>query len=178
MLYIRDAADIGGIVKPNLPPLTPAVPAVVASVDRTRLAEQWSERWAQATGPEHFTGIGLEATTSPTFESTPELRVFYEELFERAVRWCKARSGELAEFTASEQEAGRMDSVSDLVKEWEQETGRKSAPFDLTIYFVPVEGRAAWEIANDRYLVSVALATDRRAYDTWLRPIIAEAASR
>lgn len=75
MLYIRDAADIGGIVKPNLPPLTPAVPAVVASVDRTRLAEQWNERWAQATGPEHFTGIGLEATTSPTFESTPELRI-------------------------------------------------------------------------------------------------------
>ncbi|MDZ7910241.1 MAG: hypothetical protein U5O16_00085 [Rhodococcus sp. (in: high G+C Gram-positive bacteria)] len=177
LLYIRDTLQIPHTAGPRVPPVTPTVAVTQSKLDPARLAEQWNQRWAEATGPGGNVDIGMESPTSPYFDHMPELRIAYQEHLDPAARWFAPSQRDSAERFRTDRAAGHREPIGELVADWQQTAGREPAPFSLAVYSVPVEGFDTWSTGPFKYVVAQALASDRDAFIEWLRPVIARAAS-
>jgi len=176
-LHLRDAADLD--VRPDV-----IVPRLHPSVIRDGALEPYATARATAAWTPWWDGLlerGQEFRIAPQLAPDPaadlpeDLRALIAAGLPAANAWFAARKREDIEFI---RHAGRprMPNVVEVVKEVEQELGRRAAPFDLLISILPVTGMWARRVRRDHVLVSRELSGFDAGFEAFLEPVVRELA--
>lgn len=176
-LYLRDAMGLGSQGFPPIPPLSPAIPLLIASIpEKEKIALQWSDWWQKLLSEYFRNPKELDRNKgyfSPEFaalEPIPELRHCAQLCFREAANWINARRHE----QILELQLNKHPSVAqDVVREIIDESSGKENVFHLCIITLPIQGKHAWMIAKDQAIVGRELMRDPVACRVWLSPVIA-----
>jgi hypothetical protein len=161
-----------------------AVPRLFPSVMRDDALEPYATAQAAEAWPPWWEGLldrGQELRGVPLFLSDPppdlpeDLRALIVTGLPAANAWFAARMRVDIEVI---RRAGRprMPNVVEVVKEVEQELGRRAAPFDLLISILPVTGMWAKRVRRDHVLVSRELSGFDAGFEAFLEPVVRELA--
>lgn len=178
MLFLRDAAGLGGPADYSVPALRPEVDlrAGLAPFATEDAAEQW-RAWWQA----HLERLCLRSrpgggTIGPEPAPPPDpgtdLRALYERVADEAHGWVRERHQEYVGRGFSPLARTWQAQPRDTVTRIEQELGRKSAPFRLTVRVLPLARRWGRRVDGALVLVSEALWLDPDACDLFLDPVV------
>jgi hypothetical protein len=168
-LYVRDAAGIAGA--DDVPSLTPSVPGwSTDSEPQAALAGEWRTWWSALLG-DGRDERGRGGIDGPDFSATvdaPALRAAQQAVFGPACAWRNSNR-----FNENHSDATAALMPTYLVKELEQETGRKAPPFAYSVDVIPADGMWFWDASPTRVLLSENLCLDTEAFREVLRPRLA-----
>lgn len=172
-LWLRDAAGMTPDLDPPIPPLEPpvaVVPELVELVDPHTTA-QWTGLWLGLWEGRLEEWFALEMLEPPRFEllnRSPKLRKLFAAGYPDAAQW-SAQNRPVAAGAA-----GRPAGVpGTVVKQLENELGRRARDFEIAITVLPVAGRVFWTLPDGGLVVSAALVRDGRAFKALLYDVLA-----
>ncbi|HET9171763.1 MAG TPA: hypothetical protein VFN97_20165 [Actinospica sp.] len=174
MLYVRDAAGLTGPADYVVPPLAPAVElrADLAPFATLAAAEDW-ERWWSA----HLADLGRAARVDLTPAGPPpepgtDLRALFNAVIDEANAWWRERKIEFVHRTTRPDARRAAGRAGDTVARIERELGRTSAPFELEVKLLPMDGRWGRRLRPTLVVASEQLWLDPQARDEFLDPIV------
>jgi hypothetical protein len=176
-LYVRDAAGLGPVGNPLLPPLDPPVrradlPPMDLEVAREQWGRWWRRCWSQ---DEPKILMELNEPGLPGFDDAPELQELLRRLLEPAGEW-RSEGDEEVDAMVERTRTPSDDGLSALVRDRERQLRRRARPFRLVITELPLAGRAGWRLGPEAVVVTRDLVRDPAAFLAFIRPAVEEVA--
>jgi len=174
MLYVRDTAGLTGPVDYAVPPLAPVVElrADLATHATANASDEWERWWtARLVHLGHVSPVDLTPAGPPPEPGT-DLRALFNAVIDDANAWWRERKTDFIERTTVGRARDLTGRVGDTVARIEQETGRKSAPFTLSVKLLPLDQKWGRRIRPTLVIVSDRLWLDPEARDQFLDPVV------
>ena len=166
-LYLRDALALPAA--PEIPPLTPPVPAIEVP-DQAAVAAEWTGWWeevlnfaASPDDPRERHRLLPVRPDSPALVDRPAIQAALDTLGPRAAQ--HPRPGR----------SSRRD-IGGIVRSREAELGRPARPFRLVVTELSVDGLLWHRVTEQHVLVSTRFAEDDERCAAALREIVADLA--
>jgi hypothetical protein len=162
VLYLRDAL---GIVDPGGLPRLEGTGLPEVDPPDARIGWAWARWW-----------ISTVEADRPGFAVLPELDDAFGALIGRHLDSARAWA-QVAHQVAGERAAARRDlTLGDVVREREQELGRRAHPFRLRIEVLPLAEPGLWWIGESAIAVDESVRAEPVLYADALRPVIEQLA--
>jgi hypothetical protein len=173
-LFVRDAAGLGAVGDPLLPPLNPPVPVQpLPPFDMDAARQEWAQWWRQCwSQDQRVTLMQLNEPGLPAFRGVPALQHLLLQLHDEAGRWSSQRHEEDFDSMVERCETGSGIDLGDLVRRRERQLGRRARPFRLSITELPLAGKSGWRLGPEDIVVTASLARDRTAFLSFVRPAV------
>ncbi|WP_307218245.1 zinc-binding alcohol dehydrogenase [Microbacterium sp. SORGH_AS_0888] len=148
--------------------------------EQALLERQWREYWAMTVEPQaHPSPVplalvdGFDTLVALPADGARQLREAIRPLAAEAVRYAQDAH---AAYLARAADAPASRSYAGAIAQHERQAGRPAHPFELTVQVLPLAQRGLWWIGSLTVAVTDGLREDVAAFDTAIRPIIAELA--
>lgn len=145
------------------------------------LESQWYDYWKMTVEPRaHPAGVPLELI--PSFdtlvalpaEGAEELRAAIAPHADAAMRYAREAQARYTRTVSGSGSAYRA--YASAIAQFEREAGRQAHSFELNVHVLPFAQRGIWWIGSLSVAVTDGLRRDVVAFDTAIRPIVADLA--
>jgi hypothetical protein len=173
-LFVRDAAGLGAVGDPLLPPLDPPVSVrPLPPMDMEAASQQWAGWWRQCwSQDQRITLMQISEPGLPTFREVPALQQLLLQLLDEAGRWSSQRHEEDFDSMVERCETGSGRDLGDLVRHRERQLRRRARPFRLSITELPVAGKSGWRLGPEDIVVTADLVRDWEGFLAFVSPAV------
>lgn len=147
------------------------------------IEKQWHEYWDMTVEPRaHPAGVPLELIDGfDTLVALPatgaeELRAAITPFAASALRYARGAHSRYVDAMTSSTGGDAYRAYASAIAEFEREVGRRAHSFELNVQVLPFSQRGIWWIGALSVAVSDGLRRDVVAFDSAIRPVIAELA--
>lgn len=193
-LYVRDAAGLDPVTDPPIPPTDPSTgwwpswsrrPVEIPQprgvrllgrreVDLTAASAQWS-RWWRHLVDQGTAGIDdLRPPNFPALAHVPDLRAVLQQHYHHACLWSEGIDGDPRIRNAHSAPGTGLNA---FIRDLPRRLGREPRKFALRVSVIGVQGKHAWVVHPDHFLLTRPLMYDLDNALDWLQPRILALAS-